>query len=85
MSTTELDAYELAASRKESALELLAKLGFVDNEDGEFPGTIFHPATGLVIDVAHIAPAEVIANVLQQGRQQGEAQVQAAIRKTLGL
>lgn len=85
MNTTELTAYELAASRKESALELLGKLGFVDNNDDEYPGTIFHPATGLTIDVVRIGPAEVIAEVLKRGQQQGEERVQAAIRKTLGL
>lgn len=71
--------------RKESALRLLAPLGFEDAEDIEAPGAIFHRDTGLCIDVRDTSPQKVVRAIFEQGRDKGADELRAQLRRTLGL
>lgn len=71
--------------RKASALRLLAPLGFVDNNDGEAPGTIFHPGTSLVLDTSTVTPAQVVAALVAEGERRGREEVAAAMRRLIGV
>ncbi|CAN7781156.1 hypothetical protein LJR296_008013 [Cupriavidus necator] len=79
------DAYEIALQRKQDALVLLSKLGFVDNEDSEEPGAVYHRETGLVIDCAKVSPAAVVKAAFDAGQEKGIQQIQADVRKVLGI
>lgn len=77
--------YDNILKKKKSALELLSPLGFVDNEDGECPGAIYHPEMKGCIDTNKISPSDVVKIIFQHGKEEGIALVQSNIRKTLGI
>ncbi len=77
--------YNHILERKKSALEVLAPLGFVDNEDGECPGAIYHTDIRGCIDINGISPADVVKIIFQRGKEEGIELVQSNVRKTLGI
>lgn len=72
-------------SRKASALRVLAPLGFLDNEDSDVPGAIWHPATGVVIDSSRINPRDVIRVVFEAGEREGREVLQTKLCQLLGV
>lgn len=85
MDSQDSERWDRAISRKKSALELLGPLGFVDNDDGEAPGAIWHRECHITLDTERMSPAQVIAAVLEIGRERGRSEVQGSVRKALGL
>lgn len=81
----ERERWERAISRKKSALTILGPLGFVDNDDGETPGAILHPATGMVLDAERLSPAQVVKAIFDEGFLRGSNEVRSQMRRTLGL
>lgn len=81
--TSEEEIMDAVEKRKQSALELLGPLGFVDNEDGEFLSTIFHPACG-VLDTMKLGPGDVVQAIYAIGVRRGEENAKAAMRRALG-
>jgi hypothetical protein len=77
--------WDQAKQKQRSALEVLGPLGFVDNNDDEFPGEIYHQASGVVIDCLRVTPGEIIAFVFKEGERQGEQKARRAIRQAIGL
>lgn len=81
----EQERFDRAVARKESALKILAPLGFVDNDDVESPGTIWHTGCNLTIDTARTSPAEVVEAILIIGRERGRSEIRGEVRAALGL
>lgn len=79
------ERWEFATSRKESALRVLGPLGFEDNQDGECPGAIYHPETGVVLDAATLRPAMVVHELLRIGRDRGVEALRRDLRAAIGL
>lgn len=70
---------ERALSRKESALNILAPLGFVDAEDADMPGAIRHRPTDVWIDTEVLSPSDVVSAIVAHG----EARARDTIRRKL--
>ncbi len=79
------EATDRALSRKASALRLLGPLGFIDNNDAEVLGAIWHPVTGLVLDASSISPAEVVRVIYEAGEAAGREALQRELALLLGL
>lgn len=77
--------YERLEKRKAAALEILKPLGFVDNEDDECPGTIFHPGISQAFDISATDPKEIVRLVFARGKEVGTTDTQCAVRKALGI
>lgn len=78
-------ALSVAEQRKPRLLALLGPLGFVDNEDDEAPGAVWHAATGIILAADKTAPGDVVAAILEIGKKAGCEEVQASLRKALGI
>lgn len=65
----DLKRLERALSRKASALNILAPIGFVDAEDAATPGAIRHPATGVQLNTETLAPGAVVAEIAAHGER----------------
>ncbi len=72
-------------TRKADALKVLGPLGFVDNEDDEYPSTIFHPGIGQTFDVSATDPMEIVRLIFARGKEVGEATAKGRMRVALGL
>lgn len=77
--------YERIEKRKTAALEILGPLGFVDNEDEEYPGTIYHPGISQSFDISATDPKEIVRLVFARGKEVGTIDTQCAVRKALGI
>jgi len=71
-------------SRKESALQLLSALGFVDAEDPGAPSEIYHPSIG-TIDTQNIKAGEVVQAIYAIGVRRGEENIRCGVLKLLGI
>lgn len=78
---------ELSAGeqRKQRLLALLGPLGFVDNEDDEAPGAVWHAATRTILAADKTTPGDVVAAILAIGKQTGREEAQASMRQALGI
>ncbi len=81
----ERECFERAISRKESALKLLEPLGFVDADDAEYPGAIWHRGCALTLDAGRLSPADFMQAILEIGRERGRTDVRNQMRDALGL
>lgn len=71
--------------RKQLLLALLGPLGFVDNEDDEAPGAVWHAATRIILAADKTAPGDVVAAILEIGKEAGREEAQASMRHALGI
>lgn len=71
--------------RKQRLLALLRPLGFVDNEDDEVPGAVWHAATRIILAADKTAPGDVVAAILEIGKEAGREEAQASMRHALGI
>lgn len=71
--------------RKASALAVLGPIGFIDNEDDETPGTIFHSGCRITLDCAKLSPKDVVAAILEVGQERGKQELRNAMRNALGI
>lgn len=78
-------SFEQRLAHKAKVLEVLGPLGFVDLEDDEALGAIYHPATMEVYDVSTITPEAVITLVYQRGAQHGAEEAKRRMRESMGL
>lgn len=76
---------EVVASRKKSALEILGPLGFVDAEDDDAPGAIWHRHTLIAIDVMKVKAGDFVGAILEVGKTRGREAAQKDMRKACGL
>jgi hypothetical protein len=81
----EREKWEPVIARKESALRVLEPLGFVDNRDDEFPGTIFHSGANVALDTADLSPSDVVYELLKIGSERGVAALRRDLRAAIGL
>ncbi len=81
----EQEQFDRAVARKESALKLLAPLGFVDSDDDEVPGAIWHKGCALTLDATRMSPAEAVEAILNIGRERGRSEIRVTVRTALGL
>ena len=79
------ERWDRAISRKNSALELLAPLGFVDSEDSDEPGAIWHRECHITINTERMSPAQVVGAILEIGLERGRSEVQTTMRQVLGI
>lgn len=79
------DHYNRIQKRKKDALKVLGPLGFVDNEDDEYPGTIYHPGIAQSFDISASEPAAIVNLVFARGKETGVADAKARVRAALGL
>lgn len=70
---------------KREVLQVLKPLGFEDNNDGEQPGAIYHPATHLVIDCDKVTLADMVQAIFSKGKECGVRGLQATLRQCLDL
>lgn len=76
---------EIARQRKASALTILSPLGFVDLEDDEVPGGIWHKGTNLTINVMTVKAGDFVDAIVEAGRERGRGEAQRAMRQACGL
>lgn len=76
---------EVAEQRKQSALKVLGPIGFVDAEDEEVPGAIWHRQTGVTINTMMVKAGDLVGAILEAGEARGRDAAQAAMRKACGL
>lgn len=76
---------EVAEQRKQSALKLLGPIGFVDADDTEAPGAIWHRQADITINVMMVKEGDLVGIILEVGREQGRSEAQKAMRKACGL
>jgi hypothetical protein len=82
----EREKFEDALQRKARWLRGLEPLGFVDNDDGECPGAIYHPGAGVTLDIATLRnPADVVHELLKIGSERGVAALRRDLRAAIGL
>jgi hypothetical protein len=70
---------------KRAFLQVLKPLGFEDNNDREKPGTIFHPATHLVIECDKVALADLVQAIFSLGKECGVRALQAQLRQCIDV
>lgn len=78
-------ALAVGEQRKHRLLALLGPLGFVDNEDDETPGAVWHAATRIILAADKTAPVDVVAAILEIGKAAGREEAQASMRQALGI
>ena len=78
-------ALAVGEQRKHRLGALLGPLGFVDNEDDETPGAVWHAATRIILAADKTAPVDVVAAILEIGKAAGREEAQASMRQALGI
>lgn len=61
------------------------ELGFVDNEDDEYPGAIWHKGINQVFDISATDPKEIIQVVFARGKEIGDLEAKDRVRAAFGF